>query len=695
MTFLNPGYLYGLFLALIPVLIHILNRRKKVRIDFSTIRFLKELEHKRIKTIKLKQIILLILRTLIICLIVFAFSRPSTKGFLPFNFDMNSKTTVLIVVDNSFSTNALIEKETLFAYIKQKADEILTNFNDGDEIYVLPLCPPPEIDELNPVYSINTAQNILSKIGASYFYGDFIHIKNHIEEIFQRSLNLNKELYFITDLQRTGFKEELREENEFIKKNIYLVDVSPENIENISVADIKPENQILEKGKEISFGATIRNHSQYNKSDIFTSAFIGGERVAQKNIDINSNFEEIAVFKSILEKTGFLECSIEIEDDPLIEDNVRNFSLHVPEQIKIMYINNSPVESDYFKLALNPEHINENFITVEEYSSIEITNINYNDFSIIAYHGFPLLSEKEIFNLKSFLNKGGSLIIFPTDESDLNSYNREISNIFKLPKIIQIRGEKGNNEKFLTLSNLDFSHPIFKGIFQKENSSINIPHFFLSLSFEKSSKAEHIIEFANRDPFILECKWENGKIILFASALDLTWTDLPVKGIYVPLINRLIHYLASGESTIQRNYIVGNEILYSSKKEYKDIEIEKPDGSVIKLIPQISGDNVIIRFANTDEPGIYRLYSSKKLIHVFAVNSNPEESDLTKIEISELSEKLKNENIIIITNRDDPVKIIKESRFGKELSKYVIYCVLILLVFEMLLSNERNRDEIE
>ena len=80
MTFLNPFVLFGLAAAAIPILLHLLNLRKLKTIDFSTLRFLKELQKTSIRKLKAQQIILLILRTLIVIFSVLAFSRPTIKS---------------------------------------------------------------------------------------------------------------------------------------------------------------------------------------------------------------------------------------------------------------------------------------------------------------------------------------------------------------------------------------------------------------------------------------------------------------------------------------------------------------------------------------------------------------------------------------------------------------------------------------
>jgi len=690
MTFLNPSFLYALPLALLPVIIHLFSWRKKIFIDFSTIRFLKQLEQKRIKTVKLKQIILLILRTLIITLIVLAFSRPAIKTL---GFKFHSKTTALLIVDNSFSTHARFEREPVFNIIKDKAREVLTSFSDGDELYIVPLCNKMENNRANPVYTLNNAYDLLSDIRLSYDYGSFTDLLHNFTGILNESKNLNKEVYYISDLQKTGLKDNLPESEENVKRNLYFIDASPGNLDNSAVTDIVQENQILEKGKKIAIQVTIRNYSSSEKSDVFTSVFLGGERVAHQTVNIDPYSREILHFKNILENSGFLENSIEIEDDALIEDNRRNFCLYVPENINILYIRDAPPNPDYLKLALQPESKATNLISITEHTHAEITNTDFNEFDIVIYCGFPVLSEQETYRIKNFLDKGGCILLIPDNESDLSSYNQNLSNIFNIAKIVQTRGEKGKWENFLTLGKLDLTHPLFQGIFQEENTSIDMPHFFFTLSFEKKQNEEKIMEFSNGAPFILESKTNNGSIILLATALDLQWTDLPLKGIFVPLINRLILYMATAESQTKQNYTVGEEILFSTKKDYKNLRIEKPDGSLVKLMPVISGDNIFVRFNDTDEPGFYRLYSDKRLLYVFPFNNNNKESDLRKIEENELKEKFKSDNVITASYADNVNKIISESRYGEELAKYLILTILLLLAAEMIISNERNRGE--
>src|SRR5437762_1849096 len=103
MVFLNPLVLFGLAAAAIPLILHLLNLRKLRTIEFSTLTFLKELQQSKIRKLKLRQILLLIVRTLLVMLIVLAFARPALRGTILGSIGSHAHSTVLFVLDDSFS----------------------------------------------------------------------------------------------------------------------------------------------------------------------------------------------------------------------------------------------------------------------------------------------------------------------------------------------------------------------------------------------------------------------------------------------------------------------------------------------------------------------------------------------------------------------------------------------------------------
>ena len=136
MTFLNPAFLFGLLAASIPVLIHLFNLRKLKKVEFSTLIFLKELQKNKIRKVKLKQWLLLLLRTLIILFLVFGFARPTLKSMFIGN-SSTAKTTAVFILDDTFSMSVVDAKGSYLNQEKEIALRLLSQLQDGDEVALI------------------------------------------------------------------------------------------------------------------------------------------------------------------------------------------------------------------------------------------------------------------------------------------------------------------------------------------------------------------------------------------------------------------------------------------------------------------------------------------------------------------------------------------------------------------------------
>ena len=103
MNFLNPLPIFFWLIPLIPILIFLINRRKYQLVEFSSIRFLINLKTSEINKIRLLNILLLIIRTLILITILIIVMKPEINN-VNFPTDISdSKITNIILVDDSFS----------------------------------------------------------------------------------------------------------------------------------------------------------------------------------------------------------------------------------------------------------------------------------------------------------------------------------------------------------------------------------------------------------------------------------------------------------------------------------------------------------------------------------------------------------------------------------------------------------------
>ncbi|MCI0451385.1 MAG: BatA domain-containing protein, partial [Candidatus Latescibacteria bacterium] len=123
MGFLNIAFLIGLVAAAVPIIIHLLNRRRVKRVKFSSLEFLNEVNKQRMRRINLRRILILILRTLAVLAVVIAFARPTLRSGLLFAGSVPKN--VVVCLDVSFSMGVAMETGTAFDTAKKIAGDIV------------------------------------------------------------------------------------------------------------------------------------------------------------------------------------------------------------------------------------------------------------------------------------------------------------------------------------------------------------------------------------------------------------------------------------------------------------------------------------------------------------------------------------------------------------------------------------------
>src|SRR5574341_31366 len=125
--FINTTLLWALAAVVLPLLIHLLTRRKLRVITVSTIAFLKRLEKEKIRQLKLRQLLLLLLRMLIVALLVLAFTRPTLRHEQS-ALAQRAAATAIVIIDNSLSMAAAPEGASLLAQARNQAQHLAEAF---------------------------------------------------------------------------------------------------------------------------------------------------------------------------------------------------------------------------------------------------------------------------------------------------------------------------------------------------------------------------------------------------------------------------------------------------------------------------------------------------------------------------------------------------------------------------------------
>src|SRR5215208_7061882 len=104
MTFLAPYLPGGLILASVPIIIHLLNRRRFRLVEWAPMKYLKLTIKTNRRRLRIEQLILLAVRTLVVLLLVFAVARPViSRGGIAGWLGAKGRTSRVLVIDDSLS----------------------------------------------------------------------------------------------------------------------------------------------------------------------------------------------------------------------------------------------------------------------------------------------------------------------------------------------------------------------------------------------------------------------------------------------------------------------------------------------------------------------------------------------------------------------------------------------------------------
>ena len=131
--------LWGLALGAIPIVIHLLHKRRFRESQWAAMRFLLEAARKNSRRIRLEQLLLLIVRTLIFVLLVAALSQPYVETF---GITSSAKVTThrIIVIDASYSMAYQSADDSLFERAKEIAKNIVAGAGQGDALNLVRIC---------------------------------------------------------------------------------------------------------------------------------------------------------------------------------------------------------------------------------------------------------------------------------------------------------------------------------------------------------------------------------------------------------------------------------------------------------------------------------------------------------------------------------------------------------------------------
>ena len=293
--FANPWLFWGLALGAVPILIHLLHRRTYRETNWAAMRFLLEAARKNSRRMRLEQLVLLAVRTLLLLFAALAFAEPLVQAVAP---QSRARTPLqrVIVIDASFSMGTKSAAETRFERAKTTARQIVSGSLPGDAFNLLRIAEhsgPAVVRE--PAFE---ADSVLAEIDRLQLTDEPGDLRPTLLEAAQVLADphapATKEVIFISDFQRLTWADDAPGQanlHSLLQKladraRIVLVDVGDERTENAGITSLTTADPVVLPDRPTRLRAGIRNFGSTNLAGLRVELYVDGYLAAFKTADV-------------------------------------------------------------------------------------------------------------------------------------------------------------------------------------------------------------------------------------------------------------------------------------------------------------------------------------------------------------------------------------------------------------------------
>ncbi len=705
MAFLNMLMLLGLVAVAVPVLIHLFHRQRVSTVDFSSVIFIRNHHLQRSRALRLRELLLLILRTLIILFLVLAFSRPVIEGVAGsvLGSGLKQRTVFAIVLDNSYSMSAGSHGDTPFTAAMSEADRIIDSMRDGDEGLLILSAAPPEVLPAVPTTRMETLRNLLADVEVSKRSGDIAGALNLAREKLAGIVSANKRVYLLSDLQRSDWQAvEVYTAADPLEPSLqlHLYPFETTGVDNASIDYVSVSEGLLIHNQPEQFVATYTNRSSAAINGRAVSLIINGEKRDSRQVSADPGETGTVQFNVLIDEPGRYSGYVEWDEDDITADNRRYFTLAIPEAIGVTAIGQA--ESGYFiEQVLKPSG---GLVTPVELraASADVLNSDLYESSLLIVDGGVALTPARLSSLERYISSGGGVLMFLGSGLDTAGYgNSFFKNVFGC-SIVGRRGTPGQKQTFLRLDQVDHEHPVFHFAGRSTDAlSTGAARFYASYTVDVELRAQVIARFSDGTPAILEGRFGSGRALLFATDLNTGWSDLALRSMFVPFMHRSVRYLHPSVAVAEGSYIAGNPVVQPLVLTATDnnVNLEYPSGRLETVNTRVGRHGITVEVPDTKQPGVYLLRDDEVVVRAFAVNPDTRESDLERLSLDQAAGLVGDDASVVLMSEGSFAGLQDSGTFSTsdryEIWKSLIVLALLLLLVEYWLSGARTRGNVD
>ncbi len=645
--------------------------------------------------------------------------------------DVPSSTIVLL--DNSYSMQANGISQTSFEQALTSIDGVLEAQRKGSDVsaFLIVGKPKPVFDR--PTFDREGMTAQLQGQRPNFQAANPIDALNQAIEILSDLGHAKREILLVSDFQKTDWDAipttsitqtaELLK-NQRVQPHLTFLRVGHKETENVSIESVEYSPTTIGAGQQIRIRANLRNHGdRAYPTGLRISLFKDGADApdSETEVAIGPHESTQVLLTCTFENPGSHHVKLETNSSDLLFDNRMELAFDVLSHIGVLLVDGSPSrewlkgETDFMQIALTPFTKAKSELkdliapTVITTGQIDKETLAAN--KVVILGNVPTLESNKVQLLREFVNQGGGLLVTAGDKADIRWYNQNLANKTKglLPmRINDIDGALENDEKSTRIVAQHFEHPAMQIFNDRRNGNLGDAQISMwqklvpanpDIPPDSPDAPVTLAILESGDPLIVEKTIGDGVVLQFAIPLDASWTNLPARPAYLPLVQQLTTYLASRNAN-PRNLTAGQPIVaqFDPALVGATFTLRDPEGHEMPIKAISKGPASIVQFNETDKEGLYTLDNEeiKDPIH-FATSSPRAESNLkllTKDELQQYADKL-SAKLIYEESTDKTLKeyanLENQRKHGREMWKVLMLCVLGFMIGELCLQQYFGR----
>jgi len=644
--------LWGLAAAL-PILIHLWSRRRYQPERWAAMTFLLAALRTSARRMQLEQAILLAVRAAILLLFAIALADPQWSGTTQTNGDnaLGSRHTVL-VIDTSYSMDFRDSDRSRFDTAKVLARQLVAGGQQGDGFSLVLMAEPPRIVIAQPTFDREDFAQELDDLRLTHAGASLAETLAEVESILRRAAERHPQfalhrVFIFTDMQQATWSEvnaaEMRSRLRRLESlaAFEIVDLGQPQEENIAVVDLQVDQPLLAAPGDARIQCAIQSFGRDERRGQAVALFVDGHRVAERHVDVPGGGQATVAVSHRFESPGDHLIEARLADDALPLDNRRWLSVPVRESIRVLCVGGRPGETRHLALALAPRRSMADSLSIVEAPESRLLEHHLAQFDCVFLCNIGRISAAEADVLRRFVHRGGGLVVFLGDQVQPQSYNELLAGAAD-SRVLPARLQEAVKSGTYRVDPLDYRHPIVAPFRDFEQAGLLTTPIWKYIRLAALEDAQVAAALGTGDPLIVEGKFGRGRSVLFATAaspqsLDQSndpptpWTAFSVWPSFPPLVHETLHESLAGHSEV-RNLVVGEELTSTPAATATEqvLSITGPEGLDQRLHLDFTDDEARWRFA-ANISGVYEIHGQEP-VQRFAVNVNPRESDLARLD---------------------------------------------------------------